>query len=599
MPIELAETLQQSLISSKEKAARTIQDEKLKVLAEAIACWRADSAITFDRKLLKAAEGINALKADLSASVVLQAQQGAESINQIRAEDYITIALQSFNQTLSKSMNSVKTAPQKLDAAICKLHSILEQEYLNQSVTLSKNGPALSCPTPKPKKLEVFWQPLATPESPRNIDPKHWREWIEDSCIHPAIARARLQTISGDDVYESLLSDKLATMGSGQLVTMPMARLMKTYEQLALHGGWWVDAGIDPLSFPILKPGEKPSLSLYGTFKPNNPRVDENGKIRKYENPRSLKQKLFERSLNFSAVPDEIADQIYQKYGITPTAEEKASGFWYVVYKYPQIPVYRTEGNKKDAAITSQGRVVVSGQGVNAGYRAKDQFGNKLPQRVLHPQLELFAQPERSIRFAFDCDTKLSTILNVRQDLVREAELLAEQGCNIYCLQWDSNKGKGADDLIKNHGAIAFEKADAHALEFEQIARLHYRRKYNSIAKRVKSELGNIPIERVDLEVYIRAIASGDNLDGFRFVSESDTNRSLRQQKPLAAEHYVKAIAKVAGTYKRMFDRNIENLDELMVKAVDRETAASAIEDDLTIALDNSQLKKPRLGREL
>lgn len=595
--IELAQTLQQSVAQSKEKAARTIQDEKLKILADAIALWKADSATTASRLLQSAANGINALKADESASVVLKAQIGAESINRIRAEDYITAALLFFNQTLSKSMESVTVAPQRLDAAVNKLHSILGQEYYSQSLALSKDAPRTDrSPTPKPCKLEVFWQPHATPEPPSHIDPKHWREWIEDSCIHPAIARARLQTISYDDVYESLLSDKLATMGSGQFVTMPMARLMKTYEQLALHGGWWVDAGIDPCCFPMLQPGEKPQLSLYGTFKPNNPRLDQNGKIRKYENPLSLKQKLFERSLNFSPVPDEIAERIYQKYGITPTEAEKASGFWYVVYKYPQIPIYRTEGNKKDAAITSQGRVVISGQGVNAGYRAKNQFGYKLPQRVLHPQLELFAQREREFRFAFDCDSKLSTILNVRQDLVREAELLQQRGCNIYCLQWDSDKGKGADDLIKNCGPIAFEKADAIAVPFEQIARLHYRTKYNSIAKCVKSELGNISSERVDLEVYIRAIASGDNLDGFRFVSESDTARSLRRQEPKVDVGYVKAIALVAGTYKRMSDRNVENLDELIIKTVERQTAANAVKDDLTIiALDNSQVKNYRL----
>jgi len=90
------------------------------------------------------------------------------------------------------------------------------------------------------------------------------------------------------------------------------------------------------------------------------------------------------------------------------------------------------------------------------------------------------AQRGREIRFVFDQDSKLSTILNVRQDLVREAELLRERGCNIYCLRWDEHKGKGADDLIKNHGPIAFEKADRQAVPVEQIMKQHYRTKYSA-----------------------------------------------------------------------------------------------------------------------
>ena len=68
----------------------------------------------------------------------------------------------------------------------------------------------------------------------------------------------------------------------------------------------------------------------------------------------------------------------------------------------------------------------------------------------------------------------------------------------------------------------------------------------------------------------------------------------MRQQKPLAAEHYVKAIALVAGTYKRMSDRNIKDIDEVIQKAVRQQTAANAVEDDLTRTLNNSQLKKPQ-----
>lgn len=583
--VELVDSLQQKVTSLEQDVARTIRDEKLNLLAEAISQWRAHNSAKEALRLQEIGNWVNTLNVERAAIEVLRTQKVAQSINQVRAEEYIHAALQNFNQVLSQGMNSARTNSERLDALLGELKELLGEQLPKSSQPI--------------QKVKAFWQPGATSEAPSGIDPQHWREWVEDSCIHPAIAQARLQTIYGNAVYDRLLSEKLATLGSGQYVTQPMARLMKAYQQLAYSGGWWVDSGVDPRCFPTLTPGESPELGLYGTFKPNNPRQDEQGKIRKYENPQGTKQKLFDRDLNFGAVPNEIAEQIYKKYGVTPTAKERASGFWYVVYKHPEIPIYRTEGNKKDAAITSQGRVVISGQGVNAGYRAKDQFGNKLAQRVLHPQLEVFAQPGREIRFAFDQDSKISTILNVRQELVREAELLKERGCNIYSLIWDHHDGKGADDLIKNHGPLAFEKADRQAVPIEQVMKQHYRTKYNSIAKRVKEELGNISPQRLDLEVYLRASDQGDSIDGARFVVESDTVRSLRQQKPQAAEYYIGAITSIANTYKRLADRNVEDLDKLVTKAVQQHAVALELEDQKVINLENVHGRRFQSGPKL
>jgi len=581
--LKLVDTLQQQVNQLEQDATRKIQDEKLELLAEAISQWRMQKSAKEALQLQGIAQGINTLHVEQVTTEVLRTQEVAQSIHQVRAEDYIHAALQNFNQVLNQGMNSARTNSQRLDALLDELRGLIGEQQQEPFKAIGK--------------VEGFWQHGVTHETPSGIDPQHWREWVEDSCIHPAIAEARLETIYDRAVYERLLSEKLATLGSGQYVTQPMARLMKAYQPLAEHGGWWVDSGVDPCSFPTLVPGERPQMSSYGTLKPNNPRQDESGKIRKYENPQGTKQKLFDRDLNFSAVPEEIAEQIYKKYGVAPTAEERASGFWYVVFKHPEIPIYRTEGNKKDAAITSQGRVVISGQGVNAGYRAKDQLGNKLQQRVLHPQLEVFAQPGREFRFAFDQDSKLSTILNVRQELVREAELLKQRGCDIYNLSWDHREGKGADDLIKNSGPLAFEKADRQAVAIEQVMKQHYRTKYNSIAKHVKEELGNVSPERFDLEVYIRAIEKGDNKDGARFVGESDTARSLRGIKPEAASYYVKAIASIAGTYKRLANREVEDLDKLMTKTVQQQAVALELENEKskTLGIANEKSIRSRL----
>lgn len=582
--------------------------QEMNQLAELVQSFHAEQMLVSsgeDAKLSELANQIDKFQFRTTPYEFEGMKELVEAVAQRRADDAIAQHMAGFNDALEQVNLSVEHYPslQQLGSSVRQLKATegtLPSEATKPLQELSERLKSRGInSTPTPQKVEEFWSPGANTESPSHIDPLHWREWIEDSCIHPALAEARLQTVYGDAVYERLLSEKLATLGSGQYVTKPMARLMQAYEQLALDGGWWVGSGVDPRSFPTLKSGEKPSMSLYGTFKPNNPRQDESGKIRKYENPRGVKQELFDRNLNFSAVPDEIASQIYRQYGITPTTEEKASGFWYVVYKHPEIPIYRTEGNKKDAAITSQLRVVISGQGVNAGYRAKDQFGDKLRERVLHPQLEVFAQPGREIRFAFDQDSKLSTILNVRQELVREAELLSERGCNIYSLKWDHRSGKGADDLIKNKGPVAFERADSLAVPIEEIMKQHYRTKYNSIAKRVNEELGNISQERVDLEVYIRAVINGDLKDGARFVGESDVVRALRQQKTETAERYIRAISSVAGTYKRCSDRDVEELDKLVIKMVEQQLVALELEDEERIPLENIHGRSHRSGPRL
>lgn len=566
-----------------------------------------DHRLINDNQLVEAlaelSDLLQGLEPTSTAHLYSQMQAVAEQVGQYRADVAVSAAMTLFKEMVQQVQQQVQHHPalQQLSQTVRELRTTeLAQGPAGQP--LQKLAPTLRQqqlrPTPAPQKREVFWQPGPVPEAPAHIDPAHWREWVEDSCIHPAIAAARLESVEGDAVYDRLLANKLATMGSGQYVTKPMARLMKAYESLAQNGGWWTDAGVDPRSFPTLQPGQRPEVSLYGTFKPNTPRQDEDGKTRKYENPLGLKQALFERDLNFSTVPDEIAERIYSKYGITPTPEEKASGFWYVVWRHPEIPIYRTEGNKKDAAITSQGRVVISGQGVNAGYRARDQFGNPLPQRVLHPQLEVFAQPGREFRFAFDQDSKLSTILNVRQDLVREAELLKERGCQIYSLSWDHHQGKGADDLIKQQGPLALEQADARAVPIEQVMKQHYRTKYNSLAKRVKRELGAVPPERLDLEVYLQAIGSGDSKDGARFLSQSDTARLYRQASPGSEAHYLQAIAEVAGTYLRLKERETPDLNKWAVRAVQVKAVSLEQEEEerRRQRLGHTQLNQPRFG---
>jgi conjugative relaxase-like TrwC/TraI family protein len=420
-------------------------------------------------------------------------------------------------------------------------------------------------PSSKPiqkQEIAIFWQPdYSGVERPSDINKRHWQDWV-DSAVHPSVIASRLQSIKDRQVIERLLDKKLEFLGNFEKVKGVWKRRkvgsqhgnadiqeeIERYQPLAVGGGWWVDSGADPRFFPTLKPGDQPQRSTYGTFKPDDPRIDLKKTLakrkkdpnaptqfRKYENPAGTKQELFERDLSFAHVPDEIAAKIFEKYGVVQTEEERSLDFWYTVWKHPEIPIYRVEGDKKDGALVSQGRVVISGQGVNAGYRANDQNDNPLPERVLHPQLAVFAVPGRQIRYAFDADQSVSSILNVRQSLVREGELLQERGCDIYVIKWEAVQGKGVDDLIKNCGPIAFENADRNARPFEVEARIYYRTEFNKLAKQVRANYPLAMPEFLDAEVYLRTIAKAEAKDGDRFIRQGDQARALKDTTQVQA----------------------------------------------------------------
>jgi len=394
-----------------------------------------------------------------------------------------------------------------------------------------RREPQTKPPTPKPQKLQPFWIPEPAPPAPSHIEEKHWQELVVGSAIHPALAQLNAESVAGQEVYERLLATKLEQIGgSGQYVTRSAANLMKAYECVA-EGGWWARAGINARSLPHLQPGEQPERKLWGSFKPDHPRVDASKsqskgetEFVKYEHPLAEERQLF-----LFEVPDELAQRIYDKHGIQPTEADKQSGFWYIVWKY-NLPVTLTEGAKKTLASLSQGEVTIGLSGVNGGYFAKDKEGHSLPQRQLHPELAVFATPGREFRFAFDHDTKPSTIANVRRDLVRTGDLLELAGCTVETVKWQGDKG--LDDLIANQGPLAYAKAHAHPAPLAWEAQKHYRSEYTRLSRQVRKAQPGLQGERLDVEVYKLAAARGDIRDGARAIAQSDRARSLQKTLP-------------------------------------------------------------------
>ncbi|MBV9387055.1 MAG: relaxase domain-containing protein, partial [Chroococcidiopsidaceae cyanobacterium CP_BM_ER_R8_30] len=384
-------------------------------------------------------------------------------------------------------------------------------------------------PPVKHSEIEAFWTPGNVGEAPIHIEPQHWKERVEGSAIHPDLAQSNVQSVSGRGVYERLLSTKLEQIGgSGQYVTQPVAKLMRSYEGVA-QGGWWAEAGIDARSLLQIQPGEQPENKLWGSFKADHPRLDaaksqHKGKTEfiKYEHPLAEERQLF-----LFKVPDALAERIYSKHNITPTEAEKQSGFWHVVHKY-NLPITLTEGAKKTLSSLSQGEITIGLSGVNGGYTSRDRDKNRLEQRVLHPELQVFATPSRDFRFAFDQDTKLSTIFNVRRELVHTGELLEQAGCNVRVVQWQGDKG--LDDLIVNQGPLAYAQAHSKSIPLEWETKKHYRSEYTRLARQVRNSQPALPGEAVDVEVYKLAVSKGDIRDGARVIAQSDQARAFKTE---------------------------------------------------------------------
>jgi conjugative relaxase-like TrwC/TraI family protein len=499
-----------------------------------------------------------------------------------RAKQDIHIYAESLEQLLEQAQqSSAKENPLALLTAPMQRQQVLHQpeetihhtgiQQLSERMDEQRPVPETSEPQPKPIKRTqpaVFWQPQYPESPPHGIEEAHWQEF-KRSAIHPSLIQLNAESIAGQVVYERLLSEKLAGMGSGQYVTVPMARAMQRYEQVA-EGGWWGKAGIDAQSLVDLAPGQQPTLSLWGCFKPDHPRIDASKSERKgetvfikYEHPAQT-----ERHLYLPLMPDELAERIYAKYGVTA----KQRGYWSIIKDNPEIPINITEGFKKTLAATSQGEVTIGISGVNGLYRANDGDGNRLRDRQLNPEIEIFAQPGRVFRFSFDQDSNPATIRNVRRDMVRAIELLEDRGCICQVVKWDGQLGKGLDDLIFNKSPQVYTQAIQTAESSDWEKQIHYRTQYNAIARQL-AKAENLSQQALDVAVYQIAIVTGDRRDGERFLLQSDHARSLSD--PMHIQQYIAEISAIAQPPFRL-EVSHEDTQPCALMQAERETIAQA-----------------------
>jgi hypothetical protein len=129
--------------------------------------------------------------------------------------------------------------------------------------------------------------------------------------------------------------------------------------------------------------------------------------------------------------------------------EQVVSGMWCFSIKRSQLRLPRVGKRRFQFESRGGNDWGIRGQCL---YLANDQEKNRLPQRQLDEAIAVFATPGREFKFAFDQDIKVSTVMNVRREMVRGIELLEARGCACKVVKWDGSLNKGLDDLIVNQG---------------------------------------------------------------------------------------------------------------------------------------------------
>ncbi len=304
------------------------------------------------------------------------------------------------------------------------------------------------------------------------IHPQHLREW-QASCVNDEIIQLNVESPGSYEVYGYLIPN--IDVASGKVHPDAQWRwATKKYSHIE-DGGWWCGT-LDPVTL------EK---SLWGCFKPDNPRPDFNkpGKVIKYEHPPKMPTEVF-----CLGVPLHTWQQIAERYGQsvdTPGNKEidiwgmgtggYGRSFYSWVQTNPEIPIVITEGAKTVGAILTAGYVGIGLPGIFGGYRTPQDDQERLAgMRYLIDQVKIFAQKGRQVYFAFDQDSKYETRQNVANAIEQTGNLLTRLGCEVKVMQWQGESGKGADDLIANLGVSAFDAAYNQALPLAnwKVARL-------------------------------------------------------------------------------------------------------------------------------
>jgi hypothetical protein len=288
---------------------------------------------------------------------------------------------------------------------------------------------------------------------PNHLTSAQYQELHQESGIHPDLIKLNFFHLEGQVALDRLfISETLKRTNSGAI----SYSILKRYRHVE-EGGWWV-SGVNILN--------DYAEDLWGQFKPLQPRLSaDKGKIIKYEAPPKhptgiialkVSRLLWDKIAKLNNIPFVLSSRDHNGH--------QEISFWSWVVNNPEVPLIITEGAKKAAALISLGYAAIALPGIFNGYRQpKDEFGRKTGLAKLIPQLQVFATPGRKVYFAFDRDTKASTVNNVNTAIAKTGKLFTKAGVDVKVINW-SQQAKGVDDLIVQNGAEAFHQAYSQAL---------------------------------------------------------------------------------------------------------------------------------------
>ncbi|AFZ38106.1 hypothetical protein Sta7437_4650 (plasmid) [Stanieria cyanosphaera PCC 7437] len=327
---------------------------------------------------------------------------------------------------------------------------------------------------------------------PNQLTSAEYQELCQESGIHPDLIKLNFFHLEGQAALDRLfISEKLKRTNSGAI----SYSILKRYRHIEA-GGWWV-SGVDVLN--------NYNDDLWGQFKPLQPRLSaDKGKIIKYEGPPKHPTGIIALKISLF-LWHKIAKLNKVKLFLSPLTLRLSDrtapiSFWEWVVNNPEVPLIITEGAKKAASLISLGYAAIALPGIFNGYRQpKDEFGRYTGLAKLIPQLQVFAIPGRKIYFAFDKDSKASTIANVNRAIAKTGKLFTKAGVDVKVINWRES-AKGVDDLIVQHGAEAFHRSYSKALSLETwLVRTSVQLTYKANIQVNRRYLGNLGIESVEV----------------------------------------------------------------------------------------------------
>jgi Domain of unknown function (DUF3854) len=286
-----------------------------------------------------------------------------------------------------------------------------------------------------------------------DLHSKHYTELVTASGIDRDLVTLNFISLAGNSAYDRLfISPQLPRNNSGQVVPS----WMKRYAHCA-KGGWWC-SGLDPLN--------DWQAMEWGTFKPNSPAKNPDGKVIKYEHPPSTSTRLF-----CLRITKEIWVQTAELFkaklpkNIELDKYNAAIGYWQWILEQ-KLPIVICEGVKKAATLLTSGYPAIALPGINSGYRVvRDLQGNTIGRNLI-PELLVFANPKQELSICFDYEAVPRKAKLLDTAIVHLGELLQQSGCNVKVVRLPGPE-KGIDDFILAQGISAFKSLFDSCLDLE------------------------------------------------------------------------------------------------------------------------------------